>query len=79
MNIRQKLLAGITIMLLAIGNTYAADHRGENESREHRGHSDSHESIAHAPEINAASGSNAIALLVGGLLLVGEKYRSRHS
>jgi hypothetical protein len=32
-----------------------------------------------APEINAASGSHAIALIVGALLLAGERFRNRHS
>lgn len=32
-----------------------------------------------APEIDAASGASAIALLAGGLLLLGEKFRSRRS
>ena len=64
MKIRQILLAGITVMLLATGNAWAADGRG-------KGHK--------APEIDAASGTSAIALLTGVLLLAGEKSRSRRS
>jgi hypothetical protein len=32
-----------------------------------------------APEIDAASGTSAIALLTGALLLAGERFRSRRS
>ncbi|MGZ5010702.1 MAG: VPEID-CTERM sorting domain-containing protein [Methylobacter sp.] len=35
--------------------------------------------VARAPEINASSGINAIAILIGALLLASEKYRVRRS
>jgi hypothetical protein len=35
--------------------------------------------VARAPEINASSGTNAIAILIGALLLASEKYRVRRS
>jgi hypothetical protein len=35
-----------------------------------------HGGVARAPEINASSGTNAIAILIGVLLLVSEKYRA---
>jgi hypothetical protein len=36
-------------------------------------------SVARAPEINASSGTNAIVILIGALLLASEKYRARRS
>lgn len=33
--------------------------------------------VAKAPEINASSGTNAIAILIGVLLLASEKYRAK--
>jgi len=37
----------------------------------------SHGGVAKAPEINASSGTNAIAILIGVLLLVSERYRAK--
>jgi hypothetical protein len=71
MNIRQILLAGATVILLATGNAWAApnpDAPGQVKKRD-----------PVAPEIDAASGTSAIALLTGVLLLVGERSRSRRS
>jgi hypothetical protein len=38
-----------------------------------------HDGVARAPEINASSGTNAIAILIGVLLLVSERYRAKRS
>jgi hypothetical protein len=37
----------------------------------------SHVGVARAPEINASSGTNAIAILIGVMLLASEKYRTK--
>ena len=73
MKIRQILLASATVMLLAtgtawggIGNgTCAAPPCGNAHGR--------------APEIDAASGTSAIALLTGIVLLMKERRRSKRS
>jgi len=87
MKIQQILLAGATtIMLLTTGPVWA-ERGGENrpyiEAHEHRhgdrhGHGHWHGHVK-APEIDAASGTSAIALLAGALLLAGERSRSRRS
>lgn len=87
MKIQQILLAGATtIMLLTTGPVWA-ERGGENrphvEAHEH-GHGDRHghghwHGHVKAPEIDAASGTSAIALLAGALLLAGERSRSRRS
>ena len=59
MNMRQQLLVGTTLMLLASSLAWGGG-------------------VA-APEIDAASGTGAIALLTGVLLLVGEISRSRRA
>lgn len=67
MKIQQILLAGATtIMLLTTGPVWA------EYCEENRPH-------VKAPEIDAASGTSAIALLAGALLLAGERSRSRRS
>ncbi|EGW23067.1 VPEID-CTERM sorting domain-containing protein [Methylobacter tundripaludum] len=38
-----------------------------------------HGGVAQAPEINASSGTNAIAILIGSLLIASEKYRAKRS
>ncbi|HEY8037318.1 MAG TPA: VPEID-CTERM sorting domain-containing protein [Methylobacter sp.] len=48
--------------------------RHGNENGHGHGHG-----LVKAPEIDAASGTSAIALLTGVLLLTGERYRSRRS
>ncbi|WP_027149168.1 VPEID-CTERM sorting domain-containing protein [Methylobacter tundripaludum] len=89
MKIQQILLAGATtIMLLTTGPVWA-ERGGENrphvEAHEHgHGHGDRHghghwHGHVKAPEIDAASGTSAIALLAGALLLAGERSRSRRS
>jgi len=87
MKIQQILLAGATtIMLLTTGPVWA-ERGGENrphvEAHEHmhgdrHGHGHWHGHVK-APEIDAASGTSAIALLAGALLLAGERSRSRRS
>jgi hypothetical protein len=75
MNIRQKILAGAAIMLLATGSTWA-DMGGipnQNANTNARGR------VSKAPEIDAASGVSAIALLTGIVLLMKERTRSRRS
>lgn len=73
MNMRQRLLAGAAVMLLATSPAWAAPGgvKGPNP--------DAPGQRAKAPEIDAASGTSAIALLTGVLLLVGERSRSRRS
>ncbi|MGZ5031057.1 MAG: VPEID-CTERM sorting domain-containing protein [Methylobacter sp.] len=46
-----------------------------HETEEHE--TPSHGGVAKAPEINASSGTNAIAILIGVLLLVSERYRAK--
>lgn len=83
MKIQQILLTGAaTIMLLTTGPVWA-ERGGENrphiEAHEHS-HGDRHgHGHVKAPEIDAASGTSAIALLAGALLLAGERSRSRRS
>jgi len=73
MKIRQILLASATVMLLATGNSWAAPGgiHGPNPNAPGQ--------LKKAPEIDAASGTSAIALLTGVLLLVGERSRFRRS
>jgi hypothetical protein len=88
MNIKQILLTGATVMLLATGNAWA-DRGDKSPSRENHGPSrENHESSRKekedrgnhvAPEIDAKAGTSAIALLTGVLLLIGERSRSRRS
>jgi hypothetical protein len=77
MKIRQIVLAGATVMLLATGNAWAdASLTGCLKSGGKAAGCSSSRSV---PEIDAASGTSAIALLTGVLLLVGERSRSRRS
>lgn len=70
MNMRQRLLAGATVMLIAMGSAWA-DPPPPCPSRAC--------GVNKAPEIDAASGTSAIALLTGVLLLMGERARSKRS
>ena len=83
MKIQQIVLACVTVMLLTTSSVWAGDggkNRSNSDAPRHgqvknergRGH-------VKAPEIDAASGTSAIALLTGVLLLAGEKSRSRRS
>jgi hypothetical protein len=72
MNLKQKFLMGATIMLLATGNVWsAASAQGCASSG----------GIANgctsAPEIDAASGAAAIALLTGVILLLRKGRKSK--
>lgn len=89
MKVQQILLAAATVMLLTT-NPVWADHGGEKkpsiDERGHgrvkkapeRGHGHGYGWVK-VPEIDAASGTSAIALLTGALLLAGERSRSRRS
>jgi hypothetical protein len=78
MKIQQILLAAATVMLLTTSSAWA---HNEGKWRPHQGwHRHGHGyGLVKAPEIDAASGTSAIALLTGVLLLTGERYRSRRS
>jgi len=78
MKTRQILIAGVVSMLLATGNAWAA--ASQNGCLHSGGQANGcGGGAAHAPEIDAASGTTAIALLTGVLLLVGERKRARGS
>jgi hypothetical protein len=86
MKIRYIVLAASTALLLTTGNAWAgAFHGNPPPSFSHGKPQDkptSHKpTVGHhkAPEINAASGTSAIALMTGVLLLVGERVRSRRA
>ena len=68
MKMRQIILTVVTVMLLATSNAGAA--KGGNKDG-NKGDS------FLAPEIDTASGTIAIALLTGVLLLAGERSRSK--
>lgn len=78
MNMRQRLLAGATVMLLTTGPVWAGGENG-NQGKGNNCQGNSCGGNFKAPEIDAASGTSAIALLTGVLLLVGERSRSRRS
>jgi len=72
MKIRQIILTVVTVMLLATSNAGAA--KGGN----HFGNKGGNKVDSFlAPEIDTASGTSAIALLTGALLLAGERSRSK--
>ena len=73
MKIRQIVLAGVAVMLLGIDNSWALPGCGPSGGVPPKC------SSGPAPEIDAASGTSAIALLTGVLLLAGERSRSRRS
>ena len=77
MKIRQTLLAGATILLLATGPVWAAQTPNLKANPDAPGQVK--KAYGKAPEIDAASGTSAIALLTGVLLLVGERSRTRRS
>jgi len=72
MNMRQRLLAGTTVMLLATGNSWGKANCIHSQSWQC-------DPVAQAPEIDAASGTSAIALLTGIVLLMKERTRSKRS
>ena len=81
MNMRQRFLAGAAVMLLTTGSTFAdPNNNGHGNSCNSNGLASlSSACLFKAPEIDAASGTSAIALLIGVLLLVGERSRSKRS
>ena len=80
MKIRQIILTVVTVMLLATSNAGAAKggnhfgNKGGNKGGDHVGNKG--DSFL-APEIDTASGTSAIVLLTGALLLAGERSRSK--
>jgi hypothetical protein len=73
MNMNQRLLAVATVMLLATGGAWG------NANCEHSRSWQCGSTPAQAPEIDAASGTSAIALLTGIVLLMKERRRSKRS
>jgi len=72
MNMRKRLLAGVTVMLLTTSNAWAlCSPQGQASS--------GGQCLNRAPEIDAASGTSAIALLTGIVLLMKERTRSKRS
>ena len=76
MKIRQVVLAGATVMLLTTGNVWAAASAQGCLSSANRAAGCV---FGTTPEIDATSGTSAIALLTGVLLLVGGRARYRRS
>lgn len=85
MKIQHIVLTGVTVMLLTTSSVWAKDgEKNQSNSnaprheqvKNERGHGRGRGHVK-APEIDAASGTSAIALLTGVLLLAGEKSRSR--
>lgn len=76
MKMRQIILTVVTVMLLATSNAGTA--KGGNHSGNKGGNYPGNKGNSFlAPEIDAASGTSAIALLTGALLLAGERSRSK--
>jgi hypothetical protein len=73
MKIYPILIAITTSLLFASSVAVAESNHERTEGHEWSQH------ITVAPEISVASGTSAIALLVGVLLLAGEKSRTRRS
>ncbi|GEM_PF-2112738 len=91
MKIRQ-IITAVTLLLLATGSAFArpdfrqhiqrvGSHSIPHPQNHARGSSNSSKGGASytAPEIDAVSGTSAIALLTGVLLLAGERARSKRS
>jgi len=77
MNMRKTLLAGAAVMLLAAGPTLAGGNNNNNNGN--NGQNGCQGTCGQAPEIDAASGTSAIALLTGIVLLMKERTRSKRS
>ena len=76
----QPTLIAIATSLLFASNFAVAESNHERQNKHER--KDKHERSEHptkAPEISVASGTSAIALLTGALLLMGERTRNRRS
>jgi hypothetical protein len=80
MKMKQILFAVATVMLLTTSPVWAGGENGNNgKGNDCQGNSCGGGNNFKAPEIDAASGTSAIALLAGALLLAGERSRSRRS
>ncbi|WP_374089646.1 VPEID-CTERM sorting domain-containing protein [Methylomicrobium lacus] len=88
MKIRQLLITGVAVILLTTSSAFAKPHDSSHDLphfRSHdrpQNHGNGNSGKSHgfkAPEIDAASGTTALALLTGVLLLAGERSRSRRS
>jgi hypothetical protein len=80
MKIQQILLVATTVLLLTISPVWAGGENANNgKGNDCQGNSCGGGENFKAPEIDAASGTSAIALLTGVLLLAGERSRSRRS
>jgi hypothetical protein len=79
MKIRHIVIAATTALLLTTGNAWASNDYRPHPVKPH--HVKHHKGGGHhkAPEIDAASGTSALALLTGVLLLAGERIRSRRA
>jgi hypothetical protein len=78
MKIRKLLLAAATVLLLTTSTAWA--HNEGKWRPHHRWHEHGNRyGLIKAPEIDAASGTSAIALVSGVLLLAAERTRSRRS
>lgn len=87
MKILQRLLIVLTLMCLATGTAWSGgkngnNGRGNDECRGNCGYKDKDKGGGvrrTAPEMDAASGGSAIALLSGMVLLMAERKRSKRS
>jgi hypothetical protein len=84
MKIKQKIIMSVITLLLVSGNAFAKPHatprnNGNGNSCNSNGLASLFTRCTKAPEIDAASGTSAIALLIGGVLLAGERVRSKRS
>ena len=84
MKIRQIILTVVTVMLLATSNAgaakggnHAGNRGGNNAGNRGSNNAGNRGDSFLAPEIDTASGTSAIALLTGALLLAGERSRSK--
>lgn len=76
----QHLSKGLIILLLTTGSAFAtSSNLPQNNANGKSEYSNGKAGAYLVPEIDAASGTSAIALLAGILLLAGERYRSRRS
>ncbi len=77
MNIRQVLSVGAAVLLLASTPAWSGGENG-NHGIGNRCQGNSCGNL-HAPEIDAAAGTSAIAMLTGLVLIMRERSRSRRS
>lgn len=72
MNIKSSLAIGVTLLALSMGTATAGPNRGGPNNHHPRP-----PKPGNAPEISAASGASAIALITGILLLRSEKSKAK--